>query len=232
MRCAFNVRFGSLSAIRLFYFSNMAAPVYWPSSVVAIKMNKCDHLETKNFMVSVRNTKLIEEVFNDHHPGAEGDEFEITYTLKSQCKTELNWRTHLRWKTILQLENKGNWLKHVSYREHFHNWQDQFSWIWNLICDAEGWLVSRPWCYKKKKKVKKKKSKIDLPTLFFSSLEPETQLFFFFGLSSEGTFWIDYLQSIHSIHTPKLPWDCCPCDFNWPIKSNSAFVRNSGNSYL
>ena len=47
VRCAFNVRFGSLSAIRLFYFSNMAAPVYWPSSVVAIKMNKCDHLETK-----------------------------------------------------------------------------------------------------------------------------------------------------------------------------------------
>ena len=90
VRCAFNVRFGSLSAIRLFYFSNMAAPVYWPSSVVAIKMNKCDHLETKNFMVSVRNTKLIEEVFNDHHPGAEGDEFEKTYTLKSQCKTELN----------------------------------------------------------------------------------------------------------------------------------------------
>ena len=41
-------------------------------------------------MVSVRNTKLIEEVFNDHHPGAEGDEFEKTYTLKSQCKTELN----------------------------------------------------------------------------------------------------------------------------------------------
>ena len=183
MRCAFNVRFGLLSAIRLFYFSNMAAPVYWPSSVVAIKMNKCDHLETKNFMVSVRNTKLIEEVFNDHHPGAEGDEFEKTYTLKSQCKTELNWRTHLRWKTILQLENKVNWLKHVSYREHFHNWQDQFSWIWNLICDAEGWLVSRPWCYKKKKKVKKKKkSKIDLPTLFFSSLEPETQLFFFLAL--------------------------------------------------
>ena len=87
VRCAFNVRFGSLSAIRLFYFSNMAAPVYWPSSVVAIKMNKCDHLETKNFMVSVRNTKLIEEVFNDHHPGAE---FEKTYTLKSQCKTQLN----------------------------------------------------------------------------------------------------------------------------------------------
>ena len=32
---------------------------------------------------------------------------------------------------------------------------------------------------KKKKVKKKKKSKIDLPTLFFSSLEPETQLFFF-----------------------------------------------------
>ena len=35
---------------------------------------------------------------------------------------------------------------------------------------------------KKKKKVKKKKSKIDLPTLFFSSLEPEAQLFFFLAL--------------------------------------------------
>ena len=59
----------------LYYFFNMAAPVYWPSSVVAIKMNKCDQLETKNFMVSVRNTKLIKEVFNDHHTGTEGDEF-------------------------------------------------------------------------------------------------------------------------------------------------------------
>ena len=111
MRCAFNVRFGSLSAIRLFYFSNMAAPVYWPSSVVAIKMNKCDHLETKNFMVSVRNTKLIEEVFNDHHPGAEGDEFEKTYTLKSQCKTKLNSTDTFEvenYLTVGELVNKFN----------------------------------------------------------------------------------------------------------------------------
>ena len=45
----------------------------------------------------------------------------------------------------------------------------------------------------KKKKVKKKKSKIDLPTLLFSSLEPETQLFFFWPLTfSTGQFEIVY----------------------------------------
>ena len=32
---------------------------------MAIKMNKCDQLETKRFIVSVKNTKLLEEVFNN-----------------------------------------------------------------------------------------------------------------------------------------------------------------------
>ena len=57
---------------------------------MAIKMNKCDHIETKSLMVSVRNTKLLDKVFNDHHPGTESDEFAKGYILKSQCKTELN----------------------------------------------------------------------------------------------------------------------------------------------
>ena len=37
----------------------------------------------------------------------------------------------------------------------------------------------------KKKKVKKKKSKAYLPTLFFSGKEPETQLFFLLALSGD-----------------------------------------------
>ena len=41
------------------------------------------------------------------------------------------------------------------------------------------WWVGPDVTKKKKSKKKKKKSKIDLPTLFFSSLEPETQVFFF-----------------------------------------------------
>ena len=62
-------------------------------------------------MVSVRNMKLIEEVFNDHHPGAEGDEFEKTYTLKSQCKTELNSTDTFEvenYLTVGELVNKFN----------------------------------------------------------------------------------------------------------------------------
>ena len=34
-------------------------------------------------MASVKNTKLVQEVFNDCLPGVEGDEFEKRYTLKS-----------------------------------------------------------------------------------------------------------------------------------------------------
>ena len=47
-------------------------------------------METKNMMVSVKNTKLIEEVFNDHHIVEDGDKFEKGYSLKCECKTELN----------------------------------------------------------------------------------------------------------------------------------------------
>ena len=68
----------------------MVEPVYWRLCVMAIKMNKRDQLETKSFMVSVKNTKLLEEVFNNHYPDVEGDKFKKGYTLKSQCKTELN----------------------------------------------------------------------------------------------------------------------------------------------
>ena len=40
------------------YVTNkMAASYNWPSSVMAIKINKCDHVETKNMMISVKNTK-------------------------------------------------------------------------------------------------------------------------------------------------------------------------------
>ena len=53
-------------------------------------INKCDHVETKNMMVSVKNTKLIEEIFNDHHIVEDGDAFEKGYSLKCECKTELN----------------------------------------------------------------------------------------------------------------------------------------------
>ena len=38
-----------------------------PSSVMAIKFNKCDHTEAKSLMICVRNAKLIEEIFNEVH---------------------------------------------------------------------------------------------------------------------------------------------------------------------
>ena len=41
-------------------------------------------------MISVKNTKLIEEIFNDHHIVEDGDAFEKGYSLKCECKTELN----------------------------------------------------------------------------------------------------------------------------------------------
>ena len=73
------------------YVTNkMAASYNWPSSVMAIKINKCDHVETKNMMVSIKNTKLIVEIFNDHHIVEDGDAFEKSYSLKCECKTELN----------------------------------------------------------------------------------------------------------------------------------------------
>ena len=45
--------------------------------LLAIKINKCDHFVE---ILSVKNTKFVEEVFNDHHPGV-SDVFEIWYTM-------------------------------------------------------------------------------------------------------------------------------------------------------
>ena len=62
----------------------------WPSSVMAIKLNKCDHTEAKSLMISVRNTNLIEEIFYNHHDIADHDSYEKCYTIRAFCKTELN----------------------------------------------------------------------------------------------------------------------------------------------
>ena len=61
-----------------------------PSSVMAIKFNKCDHTEAKSLMICVRNAKLIEEIFNDHHIIADHESYEKYYMVKSFCKKELN----------------------------------------------------------------------------------------------------------------------------------------------
>ena len=45
-------------------------------------------------------------------------------------------------------------------------------------------------------------------------------------------FWVDWLQSSQSIHTPKFPYCCCPRDYHWPMKSNHAFVWNPGKGYF
>ena len=41
-------------------------------------------------MISVRNSKLIEEMFNDCHNVDNHKTFEKGYSIKCQCKTELN----------------------------------------------------------------------------------------------------------------------------------------------
>ena len=58
--------------------------------MMAIKFNKCDHTEAKSLMIYVRNAKLIEEIFNDHHIIADHESYEKYYMVKSFCKTELN----------------------------------------------------------------------------------------------------------------------------------------------
>ena len=58
------------------YLTKMAVPYNWLSVIMAIKLHKCDHIETKSFMISVRNSKLIEEVFNDCHNGDKHEAFE------------------------------------------------------------------------------------------------------------------------------------------------------------
>ena len=64
------------------YSTKMAASYNWPSEVMAIKLHKCDHFETKSFMISVRNSKLIEEVFNDCHNVYNHEGFEKDYSIK------------------------------------------------------------------------------------------------------------------------------------------------------
>ena len=46
-----------------------------------------------------------------------------------------------------------------------------------------------------------------------------------------GNFWVNCLHSSLSIHTPKFPWGCCPCNYHWPIKANCIFVWNKDNGF-
>ena len=68
----------------------MAASYNWPSVVMAIKVNKCNHLEAKNFMLSMRNSKMIEEIFNDCHVVDDHEAYEKFHTIKCECRTELH----------------------------------------------------------------------------------------------------------------------------------------------
>ena len=72
-----------------------------PSNVMAIKFNKCDHTEAKSLMICVRNAKLIEEIFNDHHIITDHESYEKYYMVKSFCKTELNSSEKFEVKNIL-----------------------------------------------------------------------------------------------------------------------------------
>ena len=72
------------------YSTKMAASNNWPSVVMAFKLHKCDHFEIKSFMISERNSKLIEEVFKDCHIVDNHKAFEKGYSIKCKCKTELN----------------------------------------------------------------------------------------------------------------------------------------------
>ena len=68
----------------------MAASYNWPSVVMEIKLNKSDHFEAKSFKISLRNSKMIEEVFHDCHDVEDHEAFEKVHTIKCECKTELN----------------------------------------------------------------------------------------------------------------------------------------------
>ena len=58
----------------------------WSSSVIAIKFNKCDHPGPKSLMVSVQNTKLLEEVLNDHQIGDQGPVVQSVVSLTSSLR--------------------------------------------------------------------------------------------------------------------------------------------------
>ena len=52
----------------------MEASYNWPSSMMAIT-NKSKRHGDKNIMVSIKNTKLMAEVFKEHHVVDDGDTF-------------------------------------------------------------------------------------------------------------------------------------------------------------
>ena len=53
----------------------MEASYNWPSSMMAITINKSKRHGDKNIMVSIKNTKLMVEVFKEHHVVDDGDTF-------------------------------------------------------------------------------------------------------------------------------------------------------------
>ena len=96
-------RFGILNKDDNFY--------NWLSVVMAIKLHKCDHFETKSFMSSERNLKLIEEVFKDCHNVDNHEAFENGYSIKWECKTELNSNKKLEvenFLTVREIVDKFN----------------------------------------------------------------------------------------------------------------------------
>ena len=88
------------------YSTKMAASYNWQSVVMAIKLYKCDHFETKSFMISVRNSKLIEEVFNACHNVDNNEAFEKGYSIKWEWKTELNSNGKFEGEIVDKFNNK------------------------------------------------------------------------------------------------------------------------------
>ena len=86
------------------FSTKMGASYNWPSVVMAIKLHKCDHFETKSFMISARNLKLIEEVFNNCHNVDNHEAFEKGYSVKCECKTELNLNIKFEVENFLTVE--------------------------------------------------------------------------------------------------------------------------------
>ena len=78
------------------YLTKMVVPYNWLSMIMAIKLHKCDHIETKSFMISVRNSKLIEEVFNDCHNEDIHEAFEKA--IPSNANAKLNSNSNENWK--------------------------------------------------------------------------------------------------------------------------------------
>ena len=71
---------------------------------MAIKLHKCDHFKTKSFTISARNLKLIEEMFNNCHNVDNHEAFEKGYSIKCECKTELNLNEKFEVENFLTVE--------------------------------------------------------------------------------------------------------------------------------